>query len=97
MASYYLSLHERDPPALYIHDMDVTVEEGFERELATIQSVDEWTRWCKRTLRSGHDRIFCSSSLDFPAEYTSVQEIVDLCNHIRGNSVELPPDQPHWR
>lgn len=42
----------------------------------------------KLMARLGEHRVMCSSSLDFPDEYTTNQNTIDLADEIRGNKKE---------
>lgn len=45
-----------------------------------IRNRDELVAWCQEW---GVDNFMCSSSLDFPDEYTKSKKIIDLCDFIR--------------
>lgn len=56
------------------------------------KQMTEWAQdWSNRRVEP---TIMCSSSLDFPDEYTSKQSVMDLCNAIRNGEVEIDLPMP---
>ena len=62
----------------------------FEKEYV-ISSMDEWEDACaditKNPLFPEHSSLMCSSSIDFPRDETDDEDIIAICNAVRGNSV----------
>lgn len=74
----YLSC-EKD--GVKVHLMHVSDAEKAESQ-AVVTTMEGLVAWCKKY---GVDNFMCSSSMDFPEEYTDDPQIVALCQHIRSD------------
>lgn len=56
-----------------------------------ISNLDEWyaarDEIVENPLFPEHSQLMCSSSIDFPEEYTEDEDLIAICNAVRGNSV----------
>jgi hypothetical protein len=75
----YLSCDEKH---LRVHLMRPTSPGQESESAATVKTMDELREWC---IKWDVDNFMCSSSMDFPEEYTDDGSIIALCNTIRNH------------
>lgn len=64
--------------------LSIKFEDDTSEEDVIITSIEQLTELV------GNDVLMCSSSLDFPEEYTEDQSVIDLCDIIRGGPCTDP-------
>ncbi len=66
---------------------EVTREDGLMIDGDTVRTWDELNEAVRRRKEeTGETYVMCSSSVDFPDEYTDDQEVIDLCIRWRRES-----------